>query len=196
MTETTSFKIRLDSRQASAALQRLQLQAQNTAGRIGKGIRDKVGSGLKSAVGGATFGVGVGTGLAAVRQSSSSGIGDILSESFGPIGAKLNEWMLGKEDDEARAGRAAREEIKNAFAYQIGADKNKTIPAGAYEMFDSIKKLRLQQEQGKSAIDQDPRFAGGIDVEKFGMKIVKKLGKEMFGVAKWLLDQIPATKMF
>ena len=195
MTETTSFKIRLDSRQASAALQRLQLQAQNTAGRIGKGIRDKVGSGLKSAVGGATFGVGVGTGLAAVRQSSSSGIGDILSESFGPIGAKLNEWMLGKEDDEARAGRAAREEIKNAFAYQIGANDGK-IPQGAYEMFDNIKKLRLQQEQGKSAIDQDPRFAGGIDVEKFGMKIVKKLGKEMFGVAKWLLDQIPATKMF
>ncbi len=190
MTETTTFKLRLEDRQATAALQRLQMQAKNTAGRIGKGIRDTVGGGLRSAARGAGLGVGIGTGIAAVRQSSSSGLGDILSESFAPIGAAINEWMLGDDDDHARAGRAAREEIKNAFAYQIGANDNK-IPEGAHQMFNTIRDLRETQERGRSAIDQDPRFSGGIDLEQFGNRIVKMLGKEMADVARWLMEQLP-----
>lgn len=189
MSETTTFKLRLEDRQATAALQRLQLQAKNTAGRIGRGIRDSISGGVRNVVQGAGLGVGIGTGIAAVRQSTGSGFTDILSETLGPVGAALNEAILGQADDEARAGRAARNEVKDAFAYQIGANGGK-IPQGAVDMYNSIRDLRLKQEQGRSAIDQDPRFAGGVDVEKFAGKIVKMLAKEMRDTAKWMLDQL------
>ena len=150
--EEAKVRVRLDTRQAKSDLRGLTRNAAATAGRVGAGIRGAVGRGL-GAVG---LGGGIGVGLAAVRASTSSGLGDVVGEIFGGIGAQLNEFFLGDMDDGARADKAARDETIQAFG--LLTQGGTRMPPGAVNYWTQRQSMLLEAEKGRSMFEQDERF--------------------------------------
>ena len=171
-------RVKLDTSAAKASLRGLTKTAAATAGRVGAGIRGAVGRGL-GAVG---LGAGLGTGLAAVRGATSSGLGDVVGEAFGGIGAELAQTLLGDLDEKARADKAARNETIQAFGAIAG--QTGKVPPGAQNFFNQVRSLRLQEERGKEIFERDDRFrsTGASDI----------IDRIMSGIGQLLSDAVNA----
>ena len=106
-------KVRLDTSVAGRALEALTKKAGASARKVGANIRGAVARGL----GGLSLGAGVGAGLAAIKGSTSSGFGDILSVATSGIGESINEFAFGSADETARAKKRALTDIQQSSAY-------------------------------------------------------------------------------
>lgn len=168
--DEAKVRVRLDTGQAKSDLRGLVREAQNSSGRVAAGVRNALGRGFR-AIG---LGAGIGTGLAAVRGATQSGFGDVIGEAFGGFGANLAEFFLGDLDDKARAARAAREETIQAFGTITGITGS--VPPGARAFFDSVRTLRLQEEEGRGIIERDERFRGP-GIGEFVDRIMAKVGE-------------------
>ncbi|MCA8970804.1 MAG: hypothetical protein KDC95_13500, partial [Planctomycetes bacterium] len=144
--------------QAKAELRAFIQEGARSEQRVSEGMRQTLRKGLNLTGGGFAFG----TGLSAVRGTTTSGIGDVIGESLGSVGAQLAQFVLGDLDEQAKATRSAREETIQAFGAIAGS--RGSIPPGAKNFFDQIKTLRLQEEQGREIFERDARFRGpGVD---------------------------------
>jgi len=166
--DEAKVRVRLDTKGAKGDLGGLVRQGKAAAGRIGSNLQGAVrgGMGIGKSIG---VGAGIGAGLAAVKGASSSGIGDLIGESFGGIGASLNEFFLGDIDDKARAAKSAREETINAFGAIAG--QTNQIPPGAQQFFNQVKGLRENEEKGRSLFEQNDNFRGpgvGAMIDRIG----------------------------
>ncbi|MFZ9915936.1 MAG: hypothetical protein ACO3IB_11460 [Phycisphaerales bacterium] len=154
MAEETKVRVKLDTAQAKGELGGLTREAARTAGKVAAGIRATVGRGLGAIV----LGAGIGTGLAAGRGATESGVSEVGGESLGGVGAQLADFFLGTLNEDARASKAAREETIQAFGAIAGAQNR--VPPGAKAFFDSVKTLRVQEERGRELFEKDERFRG------------------------------------
>ena len=154
MAGETKIKVRLDTRQAKSELGGLVREGARTAKKVASGIRSTVGKGL-GAVG---LGAGIGVGISAVTGATKTGVGDVVGESLGGIGARISEFFLGDLNEQAKATRSAREETIQAFGAIAGARGE--IPPGARQFFESVKSLRVQEERGREMFEMDDRFRG------------------------------------
>jgi hypothetical protein len=176
MADETKVKVKLDTRQAKAELGGLVRESARAAGKVASGIRSTVGRGL-GAVG---FGAAIGTGVSAVRGATESGIGDVVGDALGGVGAQISEFLLGDLDENARATKSAREETIQAFgAIAGGMNGGKGgMPPGAQEFFTSVKSLRVQQERGREVFERGlDRVGLGDIVTRIGSVIGTELGK-------------------
>tara|TARA_R110000782_G_scaffold253743_1_gene341936 strand:- start:19656 stop:20228 length:573 start_codon:yes stop_codon:yes gene_type:complete len=172
MADEAKVKMRLDTKQAKRDLKGFVSESAMAAGKISGGIKSTIGKGL-GAVG---LGAGLATGMGAIRGATSGGVSDIAGEAFGAIGRQIGDFILGDFPEEARATHAAREQTIAAFG-ALSRDGN--IPAGALSTFKSIKGPLLDQELGRKAIESDPRFRSGVDVDDIIERIGATLGKEL-----------------
>ena len=187
MTNTTNIKVRVDTRQAKSDVGGLVRESQRAAGKVSANIRATVGRGL-GLVG---FGAALGAGAQAVRGATQSGVGDVISEALGGIGAQAAEFFLGDLDETAKASRAAREETIQAFGAIAG--QRGEVPPGAREFFNNVRALRLQEERGRELFERDDRMRGpGInDVVD---RIMGKLGELIADAVSNLADQLLSFK--
>lgn len=146
MADDARIRVRLDTSAAEKDLADLGREGERTGKRLGGRIRGAVGRGL-GAVG---LGGGIGAGLSAVRGATQSGLGDVIGEAFGGIGAQLNDLILGKLDDVSRANRAAREETIQGFAHVAG--RTRSVPPAAVAYFRQVSAIRTEQEVGASIL--------------------------------------------
>ncbi len=167
-------KVRLDTRQAKGDLRGLTRTAAAAGGRIGQGIRGAIGKG----VGAIGLGAGIAAGVSAVRASTSSGIGDIIGESLGGIGAQINEFFLGDMDDKVRATKSAREETIQAYGAIAG--RTGSIPPGARQYFEQIKSFREDEEKGRSLFENP----------KNGFRAETGIGDMIDRITKVLSDEL------
>ncbi len=158
MADETKVRLKLDTEQAKVELRALVGEATKVAGRVGTGLRSTISRGLGMAGLGGAFGAGIAT----VQAATQSGVGDIVGESLGGIGARLQEMMLGDLPQDARATRAAREETIQAFGAIAGHTGK--IPPQAHQYFTSVRSLRMEEEQGRFLFEKDEAFRGkGIE---------------------------------
>lgn len=172
MTDETKIRVRLDTTQAKSEMDQLERRGEKASKSLSQKIRSKVWG----ATGGFAIGAAAGGTVAALRGATGSGVGDLVGDTFAPFGAQLNELIFGKLDDEARAAKAAREELIAAFGTQTGIEGS--VPGGASAFFDQMKALRLQEERGRSLIEQDTRFGGG-EVASLIERLPKLVGEEV-----------------
>jgi len=183
MAQEATVRLRLNTRQAKAELRDLNKEARKSSGRITSGIRRAVGSGM-GAVG---LGGGIGLGLAAARGATQSGFGDVIGESFGAIGAQLNDFFLGDMDDKSRAIRKAREETIAAFGFQAGAKEG--IPDGAKQFFDNRVSEFTQEEIGRSIFEKNEDFRGPA-IDDILSRITTSLGELLSQAVNDLADRL------
>lgn len=181
--DEAKVRVRLDTGQAKAELAGLSKLAASAAGRIGSGITSAVSRGV-NAIG---LGAGIGAGVAAVTSPTRGGIMDVAGESFGGIGAKLEEFFLGDLGQKARADRAAREETIGAFATVAGIQGR--IPPGAKSYFDQVRSLRLQEEQGRTLFEKDSDFRS-VSPQDLISRIMEALGKLITDAVDALADKL------
>jgi hypothetical protein len=148
MAEDAKVKVTLETKDALRKLAGLTREAANAAGKVSR----SVSGALRTGIGAVGLGGGVAAGAAAVQAATRSGAGDLLGEVFRPIGAALNEAILGDLDDKARAARSAREETIQAFGAIAG--ETGRIPPGAKQFFDQVRALRENEERGRALFDQ------------------------------------------
>lgn len=154
MTQEAKVRLRLDTRDADAKLERTVKKGKRTAGEVSGLMRRTIGKGLGYTGAGAAFG----TGLAAVRGDAQSGLGSILGETFGGVGASLSESLFGDLDDKAAAAKRAREETIAAFSTIAG--ETGRVPPEARSFFTQVRALRETEERGRQMIERDDAFRG------------------------------------
>lgn len=184
MAEETKVRLRLDANPAKREMAGLVREGFRTAGKINSGIRSTIGRGL-GAVG---LGAGVGTGLQAIRGATESGFGAVIGETFGALGAQLEDALLGDLGAEARAKKTTREEVIQAFAYQ--AARQGSVPQEAKNYQQSLFSLQSEREKGRKIIEQDTDLYGpgiGDVLERIG----KILGQELEKAVDYLISKLP-----
>lgn len=183
MTET-KVKVRLDNRQAKSQFRDLVREGKRAAGKVSRSIRSTVGRGL-GAVG---FGAALGTGIQTMRSATQSGVGDVVSESFGAFGARMSDFWLGGLGQEAKASKSAREETIAAFGAIAGA--RNAIPPGAKQFYEGVKTLRLHEEKGRHLFEQNKDMYGP-DVGDLISRIGSVIGTELSKAIDILIEKIP-----
>lgn len=178
MTDEVKVRVRLDTTQAQAELDRLNRAGGDAGERIGREVRGALKKGLNAVGVGAAFGAG----FAAIKGATQSGVGDVFGETFGAISSGLNDFFLGTVDDESRAASRAREETSQAFALVAGVRGE--IPPQARAFFETVKTVRLQEEKGRSLFAMDDAFRGpGL------MSIIDRIGDKF---AEIMADAVSA----
>lgn len=151
MTNDAKVRLRLDMGQALAQMRQFAQKVAATAKRVGSSVKSNVGG----ALGTVGIGAGIGAGLAAARGAISSGVGDVVGEYTGPLGAQFVDAFTGGDDAIAKAAkssRAATERILAAQVYRSGSTDS------AVGFFNNAKERNEEIEIGRSMIRQDPRF--------------------------------------
>jgi hypothetical protein len=169
-------EVDLQTEEARRKLGDLTKFAARQAKRAGSIVRRTVGAGLKS-VG---LGAGVGAGMAIVRSQTSSGVGDVFSEIFGGVSARLEDSILGDAAVNARADKSAREDTIATFGMIAGMQGS--IPAGAKTFFDARRKFTKAEQDGRKLFEMsdDFRSTDPIDTMKKVLDNVTELVKEAF----------------
>ena len=180
-------RVRLDTDQAKAELADLQGRAEKTSGNVSGGIRRALRRGLGAVGVGAAFQAGVST----VKGATSSGFGDLVGELLSPLAAQLNETILGDLDDEARATKAAREQLISSFGQVIGHTNN--IPAGAQQLFDQTKQIMMEKERGRSLVEQDERFGLNTDPKDVIARIIEGFGNAVKAGLQWFWQKLTGS---
>jgi hypothetical protein len=169
------FRLRLDTDMAKRSMDALVKKGKSTGQKLGSDLRSSITGGLG-------LGAGIGAGMAAIKGTTASGFGDVVSESLGGLGAQLSEFFLGDLPQDARASRAAREETIQAFGAIAGATGE--IPPGAKQFFDSVRSLRMQEETGRHMINKFDDFRGkGLE---------ELINRIMTGLSDLLRDAVDA----
>lgn len=145
MTQEAVINVRLDTKQAKDALKELDKEGEGAGRRAGDRLRDRLGRGARSVGLGAIGGV---IGATGVRAAASGGLGAVLSEGLGDLGAQVG-GAVGQP--EARASERAREATIQAFQ-SLGRNANNQEAATYYEQ---MRRLFLQEELGRNAIEKD-----------------------------------------
>ncbi|MAH48796.1 hypothetical protein CMI37_23415 [Candidatus Pacearchaeota archaeon] len=170
----SKVRVRLDTRQARGELRGFVREAGKTAGRVTGGIRSAVGRGM-GVVG---LGAGVGAGMQALKGATEAGVGDVMSEAFGPLGIAISKYFLNDLGEDARASRTARGVAQDAYLFNTamtGAISPHAIALGA-----QAKAWYLAEEKAKTRFAMEPQFQGpSYD------KVIKQL---MSGVKQLLFD--------
>lgn len=184
--DEAKVRVKLDTGEAKRQMSDLVKFSGNAAARLG-GI---LGSGVK-AVG---LGAGIGVGIGAIRGPLESGVGDVFSEAFGGLGARIQHWALGDLVPEARASSKAREETISAYATIAGmTDK---IPPEARNFYAQTKSLLMETEKGRAMFERDDQFRGP-GIEELMDKLItalKAIGMEMADAIAKAIN--PANWMF
>lgn len=154
MAQETKVRVRLDTEQAKADLAALNREgeraAEETSASFGASL---LGKGIKGVAAGAAA-----AGIYQLAKPTVGGLGDLLGESLGGVGANLAQFIFGDLDEKARAAQRAREETKDAFAMIAGA--RGSIPPEARSFFNAVSTLRVTEERGKEMFDRDDSFRG------------------------------------
>lgn len=155
MTQEAKFRLRIDAEEAKRKLKELANEAAASGGRVADRVRGALGRGLSmvNPASGAT-----GAAAAAIRGPTAGGIGDVLGEALGPLGAQVEKFFLGDMGAEAKAAKFAREDAIGNFAQMAG--RSGQVPAGAKAYFDQVKGLQLEQEKGRKLFEQNKDFYG------------------------------------
>lgn len=155
--QKAKVRVKLDTSQAKAQLQGLSKEGEATAGRISD--RLSKGSSISgNLMKGASIGAGFALGSSAVKSVGSivtGGIGDVFSERIGGLAADFDA-AIGATD--ARARQRTLEETRGLFAQSVGERGSLSNATGYY---NSVLKLRRQEEQGKSRIQIELAGSGG-----------------------------------
>lgn len=179
----TKIFVDLDTAKAMLELRKMEQETEQTSVRMGARVRSALGQGL-SAVGlGGAFAAGAHT----LRSATESGVGDVMSETFGAYAKQIEEFFLGDLNEDAKASQRAREETISVFGTVAGA-KNQ-IPAGALQYYSAVKGLRLQEERGRELFELDTTRFHGAGMEKVLDRILQGIEKIVDKAAKWLADQ-------
>lgn len=178
----TKVKVRLDTRIAKKALDGLTKQAKSTGARVSRDLKGAVTSGFG-------LGAGFGAGVAALKQASAGGVGDVVGDALGGFGAEIAEFFLGDSDDKARAQKAAREEIKDSFASVISR-QGKVVTPSIQAAFDNIYSHRIHEEVGKGVIDREAAF-GGKEAGKMIDRLATVITDSLKEAADYLYEKIP-----
>lgn len=184
----TKVRVRLDTRQAKSEMSGLKREGERASGQLSSSLRSAVSKGF-AAVG---MGGAIGAGISAVRGATESGFGDIVSETFGQYGSQLADFFLGDLDEKSKAARAAREETIQAFGAITGA-RGGAIPPGALQFYESVRSLRLQEEQGRDVIERDERFRGP-GVSDMVDRIMTKVGELLSAAVDELANKLNPIK--
>jgi hypothetical protein len=177
------YRVRLDTRQARGDLRGMVRDAKRTAGAVSQRIRSTVGAGLRYT----GIGAAIGGGIGAVRSTAQSGIGDVLGETTSQLGFELGESILGNLNEEARAAKSAREETIRTFAFAAGQQGQ--VPQGAKDFFNSVRRVRLQEEQGRELILGDADFYGP-GLPELGSKLAETVGNSLRDGFNMLADTV------
>ena len=159
MATEAKVRVRIDTKQAKKGLRDLGKEGTAAAGRIGRDVRGGLGRGF-------ALGAGMALGVRAARSISAGGIGDQFSERTSGIVAQADA-LLGAPD--ARARKAAREEVKNSNAEIVGRTGS---TADAKRQFDAILPRHQAREQGASDINKE---LGGYVLTSEEMEKLKAL---------------------
>lgn len=154
--QDATFRLVIDTKSAEASLAGLAKAAEREATRTGKSLRASIGKGL----GFIGLGGAIGAGAEAFRGATQSGVADVIGEALGPVGARIEEFFLGDLNNEARASRAAREEVTQQFAAIAGAQGWKEVPPDVRAYYNNIKTLRDQEEKGRELFRQSSELHG------------------------------------
>lgn len=178
--QDATFRLVIDTKSAEASLAGIAKAAEREAERTGKSLRASIGKGL----GFVGLGGALGAGQEAFRGATQSGVADVIGEALGPVGARIEEFFLGDLNNEARASRAAREEVTQQFAAIAGAQGWKEVPPDVRAYYNSIKTLRDQEEKGRELFRQSSELHGpGINeivdrvMKGFGELVADGIGK-------------------
>lgn len=176
MTDETKIRVRLDTTQAKSEMNALERRGEKAAGRLSERLRGSVGRAFGAAGAGAIAGSISGATVGALRNSTSSGVGDIAGETVGSYLRQAEEWLFGPMKDDAAAARSAREEVIQAFGAVAGAQGS--VPDGAERFFQQTKQLQFERERGRTLIESDPRF-GGTEINSMLERFAKMIGDEV-----------------
>ncbi len=179
-TQDATFRLVIDTKSAEAALAGVAKAAEREATRTGKSLRASIGKGL----GFVGLGGALGAGASAFRGATQSGVADVIGEALGPVGARLEEFFLGDLNNEARASRAAREEITQQFSAIAGAQGWKEVPPDVRAYYNNIKTLRDQEEKGRELFRQSS--------ELHGPGITEIIDRVMKGIGSMVADGFKA----
>lgn len=157
---TSSVRLRLDTSQAQAELQRLVSTAQGAANQMGSSIRKKafVGSALGGFAGSAFgrrrggFGSMMGMGGASMLGSG----GDILNASLSQLKNQLDKFLFGDKGPEARAATRAQDDIVKTMAMAAGLSGS--VPPVAKDIFDARRQIFEAEEKGAQMIRTSDAF--------------------------------------
>ena len=153
MVDETKVRVGLDTKQASGQLRGFVRESERAAERVSLGVRGALGKGL----GFVGLGGAIGVGLGAIKGATASGLGDILGESLGRVGAEIENAIFGDLSAEARASAKAREATVQSFGMVAGASgSDGGMPPGAREFYESIRRVNLQMELGRKKLNLDP----------------------------------------
>lgn len=180
MVQEAKIRVRLDTEGAKKELADLAKMAGdvNLGGGGPGGPGGPGGGGL-----GRMFGMGAAfsAGFAMLKAAMSTGPSQIAGEVLSPYGQMANDFFLGATDDEARASRAAREQVAETYAFSAGGPGG--TPEGARNMFQVLRGINTQIEVGKSRLRAD---LGG----ESSTAIVEGIGSKIMDGARFLLDGI------
>lgn len=182
MATEAKVRVRIDTKQAKKGLRDLGKEGAAAAGRIGRDAGGRAGGGLRK---GFMLGAGLGLGVKAARAIEAGSIGDVAGEFIaGPAAA----FDLAVSAPEARAKKAARQEVSASLAEITGRTKN---TSDAVAVYNNILPRHLARTQGAALIqaaltDGDPAVKEAEDINKFSDQVIDAL----FGGIKRIIEAI------
>lgn len=179
MTQEAVIRVRLDADEARQSLRDLGKEGEDAGKKSGSKLKERFKKGAKAVGLGAAFGAG----YQATVGASSSGVGDIVGEAFGPLAAAVDQWVFGDLAPLARASRQAREETISAFSV-LGKDAASDQSKAFYEQ---VTQLRLQTELGAREIRKSFSFGDEDVMEKLFTKFGELIGQGVEKLAELLL---------
>lgn len=182
--DDVKIKVVLDTKDAQAALNALGIGASPGGGTPpgstapAGGTTPGGGFGLGKILGYGAGLVGAGAILSPLAGPTLGGIGDILGEKLGGLGARIETGLFGNLPAEARASAMARKNIEDVFAYHVA--QTGTIPPMARASYEAQFARNTLREKGIQAIEKDKAFRQGdiVDqVDKFTHSVLDAIAQ-------------------
>ena len=181
-------RVVLNTQQAKAQLRSLVDDAKDAGQSIRKVYRSTIGKGLNAIGLGGAFGAG----MQAIKGATEGSVGDIFGEALGPLGQVISHFFFGNMGEDARASKAAREDAINTFGAVAGAQHWQSIPPGVRNWEESMKRIHLQREMGKTLFESDPKMHGP-NLEEVIKRIMEGIGTLVRDAMDYLLGGLRAN---
>src|SRR5688572_21778515 len=135
-------------------------------------MRGMVMSGVRA------FGVGAGmaAGWSALSGATSGGVADVVGESLGGSGARIEDFVLGDLPQEARAGSRARDEAARIFGMQ--SSMTGKIAPGAKQWYEQMKSINMHEEMGKKMFNMSDDFRS-VNPEDLLKRVIDAITKAL-----------------
>lgn len=181
MVNEAKVRVKLDTGEARRSIDSLTESAAGVAGKVATGVRSALGTGLAAA----GLGGGFALASAAIRAPTQSGLGAAIGEAFSPMGAWLEQRLLGSLGQEAKAANSAREQVINTFG--LVPWLNGKPPNGSVEMFNMLRAQRETQERGRHMFEMSEQFHGP-NAEELVQRVLEGLKELLNDAAKSLAE--------